>query len=67
MTTRPVTLAISGLIRPMLESRLPEGLDVRWFMTHEQALDAKLPTMLAGVDLGSRVRWFIDEGRGQQA
>lgn len=33
-------LAISGLIRPMLESRLPEGLDVRWFMTHEQALEA---------------------------
>jgi phosphoglycerate dehydrogenase-like enzyme len=33
-------LAISGLIRPMLESRLPEGIDVRWFMTHEQALEA---------------------------
>ncbi len=33
-------LAFSGLIRPMLESRLPEGLDVRWFMTHEQALEA---------------------------
>ena len=36
-------------------------------LRHEQALDAKLPTMLAGVDLPSRVRWFIDEGRGQQA
>ena len=33
-------LAISGLIRPLLEPRLPEDLDVRWFMTHEEALEA---------------------------
>ena len=33
-------LAISGLIRPLLEPRLPEGLDVRWFMTKEEALEA---------------------------
>ena len=33
-------LALSGLIRPLLEPRLPEGLDVRWFMTKEEALKA---------------------------
>ena len=33
-------LAISGLMRPMLEPRLPDGLDVRWFMTKEEALEA---------------------------
>ena len=36
-------------------------------LRHEQALDAKLATMLAGVDLPLRVRWFIDEGKGPQA
>lgn len=49
MTTRPTTLAISGLIRPLLEPRLPEGLDVRWFMTHEEALEA-----VKGAEIG----WF---------
>ena len=33
-------LALSGLIRPLLEPRLPDDLDVRWFMTKEEALDA---------------------------
>ncbi|MBO6944038.1 D-2-hydroxyacid dehydrogenase [Altererythrobacter sp.] len=33
-------LALSGLIRPLLEPRLPEALDVRWFMTKEEALAA---------------------------
>lgn len=33
-------LALSGLIRPLLEPRLPQGLDVRWFMTREEALQA---------------------------
>lgn len=33
-------LALSGLIRPLLEPRLPQGLDVRWFMTREEALAA---------------------------
>jgi phosphoglycerate dehydrogenase-like enzyme len=32
-------LALSSLIRPLLESRLPDGLDVRWFATHEEALE----------------------------
>ena len=33
-------LALSGLIRPLLEPRLPAGLEVRWFMTKEEALAA---------------------------
>jgi len=39
MSVRPV-LAISGPLRPLLEHRLPDGLDVRWFMTKEEALQA---------------------------
>lgn len=33
------TLALSALIRPLLEPRLPDDLDVRWFATHEEALE----------------------------
>lgn len=33
-------LALSGLIRPLLEPRLPKDLDVRWFMTKDEALAA---------------------------
>lgn len=43
------TLAISGLIRPMLEPHLPQGLDVRWFMSAEEAL-----TAVADAEIG----WF---------
>lgn len=49
MTTRPTTLAISGLIRPLLEPRLPDDVEVRWFMTHEEALEA-----VKGAEIG----WF---------
>ena len=49
MTTRPTTLAISGMIRPLIEPRLPEGLDVRWFMTAEEAIEA-----VKGAEIG----WF---------
>lgn len=43
------TLAISGLIRPLLEPQLPDDLDVRWFMTHDEALEA-----VKGAEIG----WF---------
>ncbi|AWW75254.1 D-2-hydroxyacid dehydrogenase [Erythrobacter sp. KY5] len=43
------TLAISGLIRPLLEPQLPADLDVRWFMTAEEAIDA-----VKGAEIG----WF---------
>ncbi|MEE4206077.1 MAG: D-2-hydroxyacid dehydrogenase [Erythrobacter sp.] len=44
-----ISLAISGLIRPLLEPRLPQDLDVRWFMTREEALEA-----VKGAEIG----WF---------
>jgi len=47
-------LAISGLIRPMLESRLPEGLDVRWFMTPEQAMDAVAEAEIGWFDMNDQ-------------
>ena len=43
------TLAISGLIRPLLEPQLPADLDIRWFMTHDEALEA-----VKGAEIG----WF---------
>jgi len=43
------TLAISGLIRPLLEPQLPDDLEVRWFMTHDEALKA-----VKGAEIG----WF---------
>ena len=45
------TLAISGLIRPMLEPRLPQGLDVRWFMTKEEALGAVTEAEIGWFDM----------------
>lgn len=32
-------LALSAPIRPLIEPRLPQGLDVRWFTTKEEALE----------------------------
>jgi len=43
------SLAISGLIRPLLEPRLPDDLDVRWFMTADEAIEA-----VKGAEIG----WF---------
>ncbi|WP_108787941.1 NAD(P)-dependent oxidoreductase [Erythrobacter sp. Alg231-14] len=43
------SIAISGLIRPLLEPQLPTDLDVRWFMTHEEAVEA-----VKGAEIG----WF---------
>ena len=43
------SIAISGLIRPLLEPQLPADLDVRWFMTHEEAVEA-----VKGAEIG----WF---------
>lgn len=47
-------LAISGLIRPLLEHRLPPGLDVRWFMTHDEALDAVADAEIGWFDSNSK-------------
>ncbi|MBA4043452.1 MAG: D-2-hydroxyacid dehydrogenase [Erythrobacter sp.] len=47
-------LAISGLIRPMLEARLPDGLDVRWFMTHEEAQEAVADAEIGWFDMNDQ-------------
>lgn len=47
-------LAISGLIRPMLESRLPEGLDVRWFMSAEEAVTAVADAEIGWFDMNDK-------------
>jgi phosphoglycerate dehydrogenase-like enzyme len=47
-------LAISGLIRPMLEHRLPQGLDVRWFMTHEEAMAAVAEAEIGWFDMNDK-------------
>ncbi|MEQ5788609.1 D-2-hydroxyacid dehydrogenase [Erythrobacter sp. NFXS35] len=48
------TLAISGLIRPMLEPRLPDGLDVRWFMTPEQSIEAVADAEIGWFDMNDQ-------------
>jgi phosphoglycerate dehydrogenase-like enzyme len=48
------TLAISGLIRPMLEPHLPANLDVRWFMTHEEALGAVAEAEIGWFDMNDQ-------------
>lgn len=46
--------AISGLIRPMLEHRLPPGLDVRWFMSHEEAMEAVAYAEIGWFDMNDK-------------
>lgn len=45
---------ISGLIRPMLEHRLPPGLDVRWFMSHEEAMEAVADAEIGWFDMNDQ-------------
>ncbi len=47
-------LAISGLIRPMLEPHLPKGLEVRWFMTHEEAMEAVADAEIGWFDMNDQ-------------
>ncbi|HEY6965081.1 MAG TPA: D-2-hydroxyacid dehydrogenase [Erythrobacter sp.] len=47
-------LAVSGLIRPMLEPRLPQGLDVRWFMSAEEAIDAVAEAEIGWFDMNDK-------------
>lgn len=49
MSEGKTVVAISGLIRPLLEPRLPGDIDVRWFMTPEEAVEA-----VKGAEIG----WF---------
>lgn len=47
-------LAISGLIRPMLESRLPAGVDVRWFMSAGEAQEAVAEAEIGWFDMNDQ-------------
>lgn len=48
------TLAISGLIRPLLEPQLSDDLDVRWFMTVEEAQEAVKDAEIGWFDMNDQ-------------
>jgi len=64
------TVAISSLIRPLLEPRLPDDLDIRWFMTKDEALEivpeaeigwfdlTDLPAMAEIVRSATKLKWM---------
>ncbi len=54
-----MTIAVmSGLIRPLLEAQLPADLDVRWFMSTEQALDLAPLADIGWFDLNDKAEMF---------
>jgi phosphoglycerate dehydrogenase-like enzyme len=55
----PMTIAVmSGLIRPLLEPQLPADLDVRWFMSTEQALELAPLADIGWFDLNDKAEMF---------
>ncbi len=54
-----MTIAVmSGLIRPLLEPQLPADLDVRWFMSTEQALKLAPLADIGWFDLNDKAEMF---------
>ena len=54
-----MTIAVmSGLIRPLLEAQLPTNLDVRWFMSTEQALELAPLAEIGWFDLNDKAEMF---------
>jgi len=54
-----MTIAVmSGLIRPLLEPQLPTDLDVRWFMSTEQALELAPLADIGWFDLNDKAEMF---------
>ena len=54
-----MTIAVmSGLIRPLLEAQLPTNLDVRWFMSTEQALELGPLAEIGWFDLNDKAEMF---------
>lgn len=54
-----MTIAVmSGLIRPLLEPQLPADLDVRWFMSTEQALELAPLADIGWFDLNDKAEMF---------
>jgi phosphoglycerate dehydrogenase-like enzyme len=50
-----MTIAVmSGLIRPLIEPQLPADLDVRWFMSTEEALDLAPMAEIGWFDLNDK-------------
>ncbi|MEM7689675.1 MAG: D-2-hydroxyacid dehydrogenase [Pseudomonadota bacterium] len=47
-------LAASGLIRPLLEPQLPSDLDVRWFMTKDEAFEAVADAEIGWFDMNEK-------------
>ena len=47
-------LAISGLVRPLLEPQLPDDVDVRWFMTKEEAVEAVADAEIGWFDMNEK-------------
>jgi phosphoglycerate dehydrogenase-like enzyme len=53
------TIAVmSGLVRPLLEPQLPADLDVRWFMSTEQALELAPLADIGWFDLNDKAEMF---------
>ncbi|MEM7781690.1 MAG: D-2-hydroxyacid dehydrogenase, partial [Pseudomonadota bacterium] len=48
------TLAISGLIRPLLEPQLPDDLDVRWFLNKDEAREAVADAEIGWFDMNEK-------------
>lgn len=54
-----MTVAVmSGMIRPLLEAQLPTDLDVRWFMSTEQALELAPLAEIGWFDLNDKAEMF---------
>ncbi len=54
-----MTIAVmSGLIRPLLEPQLPTDLDVRWFMSTDQALELAPLADIGWFDLNDKAEMF---------
>ena len=54
-----MTIAVmSGLIRPLLEAQLPADLDVRWFMSTEQAIKLAPLADIGWFDLNDKAEMF---------
>jgi phosphoglycerate dehydrogenase-like enzyme len=59
MSDMTKTIAVmSGLVRPLLEAQLPADLDVRWFMSTEQALELAPLAEIGWFDLNDKSEMF---------
>jgi phosphoglycerate dehydrogenase-like enzyme len=52
------TLVLSGLIRPLLETQLPPGLDVHWFTSVDHAIELAPRADIGWFDLNDKAEMF---------